>query len=92
MQINMYIHRVNFLKQQFLCGQQWQTQIALAPEKVIGCSVHHQGVFLFSDSSPVLSINRLINCTSCNSIKASVMVYKVWNCIDPSGDPQSLDN
>lgn len=58
------------------------------PEKVSGCNVHHQGVFLFSDSSHVLRVNRLINRNFSNSIKGSVMVHKVRSSVDPRGDPR----
>lgn len=63
-----------------LCEQCWQFS---PPEKVSGCTVHHQGVFVFSNSSHVHGTNRLINGTFFNSIKSSVMVYKAWNSVTP---------
>lgn len=50
------------------------------------------GVFLFPHCSCVPNIYLLINRTFCNSIKGSVMVYKVGNGVDPLGNPQSLDS
>lgn len=75
-----------------VASAQFLRQRQIPPEKVSGCAVHHQGPFLLSDSSHVLCVNRLINCTFRYSIRGSAMVYKVWNSIDPWGNPQSLDN
>lgn len=83
-------------KKQLLCEQQWHLQSFWGrdriPQRRSVAALSTIRGSLFSDSSHVLAVNRLINCTFCNSIKGSVMVHKVWNSVDPWGDPQSLDN